>query len=74
MNNELLEQVVRLTPQERIDLMDALWESLEQEDIPLTRDQMAELDRRLDDLEKNPGAKVTWEEAKRMIVSSSTAL
>lgn len=74
MNSALLEQVVKLSPQERIELIDALWESLQEEDIPLTPEQMKELDRRLDDIEKNPGDKVTWEEAKKLITSSSTGL
>ena len=73
MNNALLEQVVRLTPQERIDLIDALWESLQAEDLPLSSEQMAELDRRLDEMEKNPRAEMTWEEAKKIIISSATA-
>jgi putative addiction module component (TIGR02574 family) len=72
MNNALLEQAVRLTPQEKIELIDALWESLQTEDLPLTSQQMAELDRRLDEFESNPGAEMSWEHAKKLIISSAT--
>lgn len=43
-----------LTPEERLDLIEELWESLSESQraaLPLTRAQEEELDRRLDDLE-----------------------
>lgn len=44
-----------LSPQQRLDLIQALWESLETspENVPLTAAQRAELDRRLDQLESD---------------------
>ena len=36
-----------LSPQERLELIGRLWDSLDDEDVPLTPEQEAELDRRL---------------------------
>ena len=41
-----------LTPQERLDLIGRLWDSLSPDDIPLTEVQRAELERRLDELDR----------------------
>jgi putative addiction module component (TIGR02574 family) len=48
---------------ERIQLAEDLWESIPEEgvDVPLTEAQKAELDRRLEDLERDPGAGEPWE-------------
>jgi len=40
----------RLTPSERLDLIDELWSSLEDGDVPLTESQQRELDCRVDRL------------------------
>jgi putative addiction module component (TIGR02574 family) len=46
----------RLSVAERIQLAEDLWDGIlpEEGDIPLTGEQKAELDRRLDDLDQNP--------------------
>jgi putative addiction module component (TIGR02574 family) len=55
MNSKLKE----LTVEERIKLVEDLWDSIaaERHALPLTDEQKAELDRRLDayDIDKNPG-------------------
>jgi putative addiction module component (TIGR02574 family) len=63
--------VNQLTPEERLELIEELWESLRvQEDrVPLTNAQRAELDRRLDDLETSGDLGIPWEEVIRQIRS-----
>jgi len=53
----------KLSVAERIQLAEDLWDSIPPEgaDIPLTEAQKAELDRRLDDLERDPDAGEPWE-------------
>ena len=53
-----------LTPEERLVLLERLWESLAEypEAVPLTDAQRAELDRRLDDLEHEVPVGIPWEE------------
>ena len=59
--------ISRLTPQERLDLLEKIWESLEPEDVPVTPAQRAELDRRLDDLDRDPSPGIPWNEVLQRI-------
>ena len=43
--------VEKLTPEERLQLLERLWDSLEDHEVPLTTAQKQELDRRLNDLD-----------------------
>lgn len=56
--------VASLTPEERLDLLEELWDSLAATPmaIPLTEGQRAELDRRLDDLEREGPVGIPWDE------------
>jgi len=56
-----------LTPEERLDLLEKLWDSLAPEDIPLSEAQRGELDRRLDDLESDSVLGIPWEDVLRQI-------
>jgi putative addiction module component (TIGR02574 family) len=52
-----------LTPAERIELIEALWDSLEPgQAAPITPELATELDRRSAEAEANPRAGRTWEE------------
>ena len=64
MNADLLAEVLRLSPDDRLRLIEALWDTLSEEDIPLTREERALLDARLADLEANPGDQSPWPEVK----------
>jgi putative addiction module component (TIGR02574 family) len=67
--------IERLSPDERLDLMEQLWESLRKDpsSVPLTDAQCQELDRRLDDLEADiqRGARlgIPWDEVLQRIRS-----
>lgn len=56
--------VSKLTPAERLQLVEELWDSLcdTPEAVPLTEAQRAELDRRLDDLEQEGPTGIPWDE------------
>lgn len=57
-----LSDFIELSPAERIQLAQDLWDSLEEEDAPpLSPEQIRELDRRLADHDVNPGSAVPWE-------------
>ena len=59
---ELLTQdeLARLTPPERLALISQLWDSLRDDQLPLTVAQREELDRRLATLELDRGEGTTW--------------
>ena len=53
-----------MSVEERIRLADEIWKtvSADPQAVPVTQQQKEELDRRLDDLERNPVAGRSWEE------------
>jgi len=58
------EEITRLSPQERHNLIAQLWDSLADEDTPLPPAQQAELERRLATLDHDRAQAVTWEDLK----------
>jgi putative addiction module component (TIGR02574 family) len=53
-----------LTPEEKLELIDDLWGSLRPEGFALTNEQRAELDRRLDRLDREGPIGTPWEEVR----------
>lgn len=66
MSTNILDTVKSLPLSERIELVEALWESILQDgyEPELTATQAEELDRRLASHEKNPDDVVPWETVK----------
>lgn len=62
--SDLRSQIDSLSPNEKADLLDAVWESLEAEALSLTDAQRAELDARIARHEKNPSDVIPWEKVK----------
>ena len=58
-------QVARLTPEERLDLISQLWDSLDDDEIALTSAQQEELDQRLKVRAAGHDTVVTWEELRQ---------
>jgi putative addiction module component (TIGR02574 family) len=54
-----------LSTADRLELIEAIWDSLEAEGLP--PEQLDELERRLDDMERNPGGNIPWAEARGQI-------
>ena len=54
--------ITRLTSAERLRLLERLWDSLSDDEVPLTANQRAELDRRLDDLDREGPRGIPWGE------------
>ena len=54
----------KLTPEERLKLIEELWESLSQDPagVPVPQAQRDELDRRLEDLDANGAVGIPWGE------------
>ena len=66
MSSNLVDTVKSLPLAERIELVDVLWESITREgyEPPLTLEQAAELDRRVDAHRRSPNDVVSWESIK----------
>jgi putative addiction module component (TIGR02574 family) len=57
-------QIENLSAAEKVELLDAVWESLEADALPLTEAQRAELDNRIARHEQNPSDVIPWEQVK----------
>jgi putative addiction module component (TIGR02574 family) len=69
-NPSLGPDILNLTPEERIELVMDLWESIAPEDMPPpTPEEMAELERRLAEHERDPGSAALWEEVRARLWS-----
>ena len=51
-----------LSPEEKLDLIDELWDSLDPCDTSLTSEQMEELDRRIEEADRGP--LIAWDDVK----------
>ena len=58
------DELARLSAPERLALISQLWDSLTEDDIPLTTAQREELDRRLATLEDDRRDAMSWEDVK----------
>lgn len=56
--------IEELTSEERLELIGQLWDSLDDGEVPLTEAQRGELDRRLDDLDREGPVGVPWEQVR----------
>ena len=54
--------IAKLSPEERLELLEQLWDSLAPEAVPMTDAQKEELDRRLDELDREGPAGIPWNE------------
>ena len=64
-----LTELLKLPPADRADLAMALWASLDDSsrgtELALTREQIAELDRRFAEHRADPGSARSWDEVER---------
>lgn len=65
-----LSDVLELPVAERLKLVEAIWDSIAEapDALELSEAQRAELDRRLDDYEKNPNEGSPWPEVRARIL------
>ena len=62
--SDLRNQVNSLSPEEKADLLDTVWESLEADSLSLTDAQRTELDYRIARHEQNPSNVLPWEQVR----------
>ena len=64
MSSDVMAAALKLSASDRLQLIEALWDTLSEEDIPVTPEERALLDARLADLETNPGDQSPWSEVR----------
>ena len=66
-----LDEILRLPVEERIDLVERIWDSIaaDADAVPVTPEQREELQRRLEEHQRNPDDVVDWSDAEERIRS-----
>ena len=59
--SDLAPELARLSPRQRLDLVEALWESLDDKDAQVTDAQRAELDRRIAGFDQDQEQSIPWD-------------
>jgi putative addiction module component (TIGR02574 family) len=69
MNKAILDELMQLSPSERLDIAGRLWESVDPNDpnivddiAPLSEEQMQEVRRRVAEHERDPNSAIPWDE------------
>ena len=68
MSSNLQNEIGSLSAAEKVELIDALWESLEADVPALTDEQRAELDYRGARYQSNPSDVIPWEQVKAGLI------
>jgi putative addiction module component (TIGR02574 family) len=67
---ELWSELMKLTPEERIELAEDLWDSVAADDArPLNSEEKQELDRRYAEHLRDPGNALKWEDVKARLLA-----
>ena len=67
---DLWAELLKLSPAERIQLAEDLWDSVASErgqSLPLTDEQRQEIERRLAEHERNPDSALSWDEVRAQL-------
>ncbi len=64
MNARLLDEALELSSAERLELLEKLWDSLAEGDVPITDEERKLLDQRIADRDRAPQALNSWDEIK----------
>ncbi len=67
MTKTLIQSLLSLPPEERVELAEMLWRSVEQEPLPEWQKRL--LDERLRDADENPDAFALWEEVEAEVLA-----
>jgi len=63
-SRDILEEARKMSPAERLQLISRLWDTLSEEDVPVSPEERALLDARAADLQANPQDQSPWSEVK----------
>jgi len=67
---ELWSELMKLTADERLDLVEDLWDSIAQHELPpLTAEQREELDRRCAEHLRDPSSASKWDDVKARLLA-----
>ncbi|MGH7029354.1 MAG: addiction module protein [Stellaceae bacterium] len=64
---DLASDLGRLSPRQRLDLIEWLWDSLDDEHVPVTAAQCDELEHRVASFDEDRDSGITWQELRSVL-------
>jgi putative addiction module component (TIGR02574 family) len=63
-----LKDILKMTLQEKIDVVETIWNSIDENSLPVTEDELTVAKERYAEYLKNPDDVVSWEKAKKALM------
>ena len=67
MSKDLLAEILKLSPAERMQIVEEIWDSLSPADLEMNDEDMRELERRVARAEADPTRGTPWEDVKERL-------
>jgi putative addiction module component (TIGR02574 family) len=68
MNGHLLNDALQLSANDRLELIEKLWDSLAHTNLPVTEAEKQFLDQRIADMDASPDAQSSWQDARARLI------
>lgn len=66
--NELVAELLKLDPEERMRAAEDLWQSVADEAFELSAEEMQEIERRMEEHERDPSSAIPWEVVRARLI------
>jgi putative addiction module component (TIGR02574 family) len=63
-----LKVILKLSVEEKVNAIEAIWNSIEEDSLPVTDEELTIARERYEEYLKNPGDTISWEKAKKRLM------
>ena len=63
-----LNSILKLSVEERVNAIEAIWNSIEKDSLPVTDEELTIARERYEEYLKNPGDAISWEKARKRLM------
>jgi putative addiction module component (TIGR02574 family) len=63
-----LKGILKLSVEEKVNAIEAIWNSIEEDSLPVTDEQLTIARERYEEYLKNPGDTISWEKARKRLM------
>lgn len=64
-----LQNILKLSVEERVNAIEAIWNSIEEDSLPVTDDELTIAKERYEEYIKNPGDTIPWDEVRKGLMN-----
>ena len=63
-----LKDILKLSVEEKVDAIEVIWNSIDEDSLPVTDEELTIARERYEEYLKNPGDTIPWEEARKRLM------